>query len=174
MKRIRDTDRVREAPDQALTVGLREISGNNTDPRKPPRRLGIEPRTEVLAGVSRDHVNDDAPLKVDQSGRKQRRVILVCGEPGRLINAEHRNRSNPPRIVDEGLAVLCDRTHHGVPAHPELSCHLRNRPGVRSNLAACLLPGTIRQHAPRRELSDVSVHVRASHNGSSQRRYRPC
>ena len=64
------------------------------------------------------------------------------------MDAELTDTPGTSRVLDEGLAVLANGVHHGVPGDAELARHLRHRSGVQPHLPAAGRRCPAREQAP--------------------------
>jgi hypothetical protein len=79
-----------------------------------------------LRGAAFDHVQEAMAVQVDEPGDQQRRMLSTGGEEGVFIEAQRAGSAQPGQMIHPRAAVVAHRGHGGVPADPELACHLRD------------------------------------------------
>ena len=135
-RRVGETDDVEVIDDefgvghlvgQRVGVGLVGVDHCVTDLLGAPGWLRRQPGLDRRCAAGTDHINELAPIQIDDPGHQQRRVCCGGGEPGGLIEPDRGGCTEPREVIDAGLAVIAHRVHGGGPCHPE-------RPGRRRGL----------------------------------------
>lgn len=146
---------VREVRTQPGPVGVGEIEGDHLDAVAPGSRPSGAQTTQLDGAFTFEEVDDDAPVQIDQAGGVDGRVLGRGREIGVLVDPEGAHGPHPGPVLDEGPAVVFDRSPGGVPAHAVLERHRGDGATEVPDLAGDFGSGAHREHLARRDAGEL-------------------
>ncbi len=122
------------------------------DPVAPTSRLGIEPCRDGCSAASRHHIHQPARIEIDDPGHQSGGRCGGRRQKRGLVDADRRRRSQPGEVIDTRRAVISNRSHRRMPAHPEVPGRLSHAVTLRADPASDLGSSPLSQHRPRSDL----------------------
>jgi putative transposase len=135
MEGVRHPHRARQLGAQRRRIASERVERGDLDTVPPVPATGRDPVRQGLSASAFDHVEQPSrPVgtpaqmasQIHDAGHELGVMPAGSGQERGLINADRGHFCEPSGIVHKGLAVIPNRPHDRVPAHPVLDCYRRH------------------------------------------------
>ena len=150
MKRVQHPGRVRDGGEQRGGVAAERVKCRHRDVLTPGLVAAGNPPRQHRSAASLDDIQQPRRVtECDDSGREPGPRRGGRGQERGLVHTDRMHPGQALRVVDQRVAVVADRRHHGAPPDTELGRHRRDGVPVLPDPPTRLTPSALGPRHPR-------------------------